>query len=115
MADLVKITIDDVQYEVPAGANLVDACKTLGTDIPVFCYHPKLGHDGNCRMCLVELATPRKNPQTGEQELAWFPTLQTACTQRTSEGMTIRTLTDKVTSGRKEILEFLLSSHPLDC
>ena len=115
MANTVKITIDDVQYEVPAGMNLVDAAKTLGTDIPVFCYHPKLGHVGNCRMCLVELATPRKNPQTGEIELAWFPTLQTACTQRTSEGMTIRTLSDKVTSGRKEVLEFLLSSHPLDC
>jgi NADH-quinone oxidoreductase subunit G len=115
MANTVKITIDDSQYEVPAGMNLVDAAKTLGTDIPVFCYHPKLGHDGNCRMCLVELATPRKNPKSGEMELAWFPTLQTACTQRTSDGMTIRTLSDTVTTGRKEILEFLLSSHPLDC
>jgi NADH-quinone oxidoreductase subunit G len=115
MPQTVKITIDDVQYEVPAGANLVDALKHQGIDVPVFCYHPKLGHDGNCRMCLVELATPRKNPQSGEMELAWFPTLQTACTQRTSEGMTIRTLSEKVTDGRKEILEFLLSSHPLDC
>ncbi len=115
MADMVKITIDDVEYEVPARMNLVDACKHLGTDIPVFCYHPKLGHDGNCRMCLIELATPRKNPQTGEMELAWFPTLQTACTQTTSDGMAIRTLSPKVVDGRKEILEFLLSSHPLDC
>lgn len=96
--------------------NLVDACKRYaGIDIPVFCYHPKLGHDGNCRMCLVELATPRKNAQTGEMELAWFPTLQTACTQRVSDGMAIRTLSRMVQDGRREILEFLLSSHPLDC
>ncbi len=115
MADTVKITIDDIEYEVPANMNLVDAAKQCGTDIPVFCYHPKLGHDGNCRMCLIELGTPRKNRDTGEMELAWFPTLQTACTQRTSEGMAIRTTTDKVTNGRREILEFLLSSHPLDC
>jgi NADH-quinone oxidoreductase subunit G len=112
----VKLIIDDVEYDVPKGANLVDAAKRYaGIDIPVFCYHPKLGHDGNCRMCLVELATPRKNAQSGEMELAWFPTLQTACTQYISDGMAIRTVTDKVVDGRREILEFLLSSHPLDC
>src|SRR5574341_555728 len=116
MADLVKLIIDDVEYQVPAGENLVDACKRYaGIDIPVFCYHPKLGYDGNCRMCLVELATPRKNAQTGAMELAWFPTLQTACTQRVSDGMAIRTLSKLVQDGRREILEFLLSSHPLDC
>ena len=116
MADLVKLIIDDTEYEVPKGMNLVDAAKHYaGVDIPVFCYHPKLGHDGNCRMCLIELATPRPNRETGEMELAWFPTLQTACTQSVSDGMAIRTVTDKVTNGRREILEFLLSSHPLDC
>ncbi len=115
MTDIVKITIDDIEYEVPAGMNLVDAAKRCGVDIPVFCYHPKLGHDGNCRMCLVELATPRQNRDTGQMELAWLPTLQTACTQRTSEGLAIRTRSPKVIDGRREILEFLLSSHPLDC
>jgi len=114
--ETVKLTIDDVEYNVPKGMNLVDAAKRYaGVDIPVFCYHPKLGHDGNCRMCLVELATPRKNAQTGEMELAWFPTLQTACTNYVSDGMAIRTVTEKVEDGRREILEFLLSSHPLDC
>lgn len=115
MADTVKITIDDVEYEVPAGMNLIDAAKQCGVDIPVFCYHPKLGHDGNCRMCLVELGLPRKNRETGEMELGWFPTLQTACTQKTSTGMAIRTTSEKVIDGRRAILEFLLSSHPLDC
>ncbi len=115
MADTVKITIDDIEYEVPAGMNLVDAARLCGVDIPVFCYHPKLGHDGNCRMCLVELALPRKNRETGEMELAWFPKLETACTQKTTEGMAIRTKTDRVTDARRAVLEFLLSSHPLDC
>src|SRR5574341_1568965 len=116
MTDSVKLTIDDATYEVPARMNLVDAAKRYaGIDIPVFCYHPKLGHDGNCRMCLIELATPRKNPQTGQMELAWFPTLQTACTQYVTDGMAVRTTSLKVIDGRREILEFLLSSHPLDC
>ena len=67
MTKLVKLTIDDIEYDVPEGMNLVDAAKQYaGVDIPVFCYHPKLGHDGNCRMCLVELGTPRPNRETGE-------------------------------------------------
>jgi NADH-quinone oxidoreductase subunit G len=115
MSDTVTITIDDQEYQVPAGMNLVDAAKSVGIDIPVFCYHPKLGHDGNCRMCLIELGLPRANRETGEMELAWFPTLQTACTQTVCEGMAVRTTSQKVLDGRREILEFLLSSHPLDC
>jgi NADH-quinone oxidoreductase subunit G len=88
MSDTVKITVDDVEYEVPAGMPLVDAVKQYaGIDIPVFCYHPKLGHDGNCRMCLIELGAPRKNRETGEMELAWYPKLETACTQKTFDGM----------------------------
>ncbi|NDJ53439.1 MAG: molybdopterin-dependent oxidoreductase, partial [Chloroflexi bacterium] len=114
--ELVTLTVDGVEYQVPKGMNLVDAAKRYAdNDIPVFCYHPKLGHAGNCRMCLVELGTPRRNRQTGEMELAWFPSPQTACTQYVSEGMHIKTTTDKVVDGRREILEFLLSSHPLDC
>lgn len=115
MTDTVTITIDDQAFEVPGGMNLIDAAKQCGVDIPVFCYHPKLGHDGNCRMCLVELGTPRKNRDTGEMELAWFPNLVTACTQTVVEGMAVRTTTERVKESRKEILELLLSSHPLDC
>ena len=114
--NFVTLTIDDTDYEVPAGMNLVDAVKQYADkDIPVFCYHPKLGHDGNCRMCLVELGSPRPNRETGDMELAWFPTPQTACTQYVTDGMAIRTTTETVTESRKDILEFLLSSHPLDC
>ncbi|GAB4472151.1 MAG: NADH-quinone oxidoreductase subunit NuoG [Anaerolineae bacterium] len=112
---LVRLIIDDVEYQVPEGMNLVDAAKLCGNDIPVFCYHPKLGHAANCRMCLVELGTPRPNRETGEMELAWFPGLVTACNQYVTDGMAIRTTTKRVEDGRREILEFLLSSHPLDC
>jgi NADH-quinone oxidoreductase subunit G len=115
MADLVTLIIDDTEYQVPAGMNLVDAAKHCGVDIPVFCYHPKLGHDGNCRMCLVELGTPRRNRETGEVALAWFPGVQTACTQTVVDGMAIRTTSETVIDARREILEFILSSHPLDC
>jgi NADH-quinone oxidoreductase subunit G len=115
MADLVTLTIDDVEYEVPAGMNLIDAAKQCGVDIPVFCYHPKLGYDGNCRMCLIELGTPRRNRETGEVALAWFPGVHTACTQTVVDGMAIRTTSETVQNARREILEFLLSSHPLDC
>lgn len=112
---LVKLTIDGVDYEVPENMNLVDAAKLCGVDIPVFCYHPKLGHDANCRMCLVEMATMRPNRESGDMELAWWPGLQTACNQTVSAGMAIKTTSETVQTGQKEILELLLSSHPLDC
>ncbi len=123
MADSVTLTIDDHAYQVPKGMNLVDAAKQLGVDIPVFCYHPKLHAVGMCRMCLVELGSFVKNRETGESELdehgeplvRWFPKLQTACTQTVSDGMVVRTTTQKVVEGRDGILEFLLTSHPLDC
>jgi NADH-quinone oxidoreductase subunit G len=123
MAELVTFYIDGRAYQVPKGTNLVDAAKMHGIDIPVFCYHPKLNPVGMCRMCLVELGNVSVNRETGEQELdengqpviRWIPRLQTACTQNVVEGLAVRTTTDKVTAGRNSILEFLLTSHPLDC
>jgi NADH-quinone oxidoreductase subunit G len=113
---MVTVVIDDEEYQMPEGMNLVDAAKAYAdNDIPVFCYHPKLGNAGNCRMCLVELGSPRPNRETGDMELAWFPTLQTACTHHVSDGLHLRTTSKWVQDGRREILEFLLSSHPLDC
>ncbi len=123
MADSVKIVIDEVEYEVPAGLNLVDAAKRFGNDIPVFCYHPKLDPVGMCRMCLVEIGTIQKDRATGEvlldeqgkPQVRWFPKLQTACTFTTSDGLVIRTDTPQVDEARESVLEFLLTSHPLDC
>ena len=123
MAELVTFYIDGQAYQVPKGTNLVDAAKMQGIDIPVFCYHPKLKPVGMCRMCLVELGALSVNRETGEVErdeegqpkIRWAPRLQTACTQNVTEGLTVRTTTDLVARGRDSILEFLLTSHPLDC
>jgi NADH-quinone oxidoreductase subunit G len=123
MAGTVKIIIDDREYDVPAGANLVDAARIVGNDIPVFCYHPKMAPVGMCRMCLVEMGTIQKDRATGEvlkddkgnPQVRWFPKLQTACTTNVSDGLVIRTNTEQVDQARENVLEFLLTSHPLDC
>ncbi len=123
MANTVKIIIDDKEYEVPAGSNLVDAAKIIGNDIPVFCYHPKMSPVGMCRMCLIELGSVEKDRATGEvmlddagnAKVRWFPKLQTACTQVVSDGMVVRTNTKQVDDARQNVVEFLLTSHPLDC
>ena len=124
MSDTVTINIDGKDYEVAAGSNLVDAAKWhAGNDIPVFCYHPKMEPVGMCRMCLVELGTPARDRATGEvmlnddgsPQIRYFPKLQTACTTTVSDGMHIKTNTQEVIDARNDVLEFLLSSHPLDC
>ncbi len=123
MANTVKIIVNDVEHDVPAGANLVDAARLIGEDIPVFCYHPKMDPVGMCRMCLVEQGAVMKDRATGEVQLddngnpqiRWFPKLQTACTATVSDGMVIKTNTEQVDQARENVLEFLLTSHPLDC
>jgi NADH-quinone oxidoreductase subunit G len=123
MAKLVKLTIDEVQVEVPEGTLIVDAAKKFGIDIPVFCYHPKMEPVGMCRMCLVEIGRPMLDRSTGEfvreqdgsLKLQVGPKLETACTTPVTEGMVVIGTSDKVKAGREDILEFLLTSHPLDC
>ncbi len=123
MSKIITIYVDDRPIEVPEGMNLVDACKLHGVNIPVFCYHPKLKPVGMCRMCLVELGAEQRDRATGQVVLGedgkpvvrWMPKLQTACTSVTGAGMYVRTLTDMVKRGRKDIIEFILTSHPLDC
>ncbi|MCW5879922.1 MAG: NADH-quinone oxidoreductase subunit NuoG [Anaerolineae bacterium] len=122
-SNLVHVTIDGHQLAVPAGTLVVEAAKLIGNDIPVFCYHPKLDPVGMCRMCLVEIGTPKMDPATrqpmldenGQPIIAMMPKPQTACTQPVSEGMVVKTTTDAVADARRSILEFLLTSHPLDC
>jgi NADH-quinone oxidoreductase subunit G len=123
MAKLINLIIDDQPVTVPAGTLVVDAAKQIGNDIPVFCYHPKMEPVGMCRMCLVEIGRPIIDRATGEfltnedgtPRIQFGPKLDTACTTPVSEGMVVRTSTPKVVGARREILEFLLTSHPLDC
>ncbi|MBP1467279.1 NADH-quinone oxidoreductase subunit NuoG [Candidatus Chloroploca sp. M-50] len=122
MAD-VTITVNGVTFRVPAGTNVVDAARIGGISIPVFCYHPRMKPVGMCRMCLVQVGTPRLDPATrqpmlgedGRPVIAMMPKLQTGCTTPVSEGMVINTESDEVQFAQKGVLEFLLTSHPLDC
>ena len=123
MANMINLMIDDIPVSVPVGTLVVDAAKMIGNDIPVFCYHPKMEPVGMCRMCLVEIGRPVVDRATGQAQLnedgtpkiQYGPKMETACTTPVSEGMIVRTSSEKVIDGRNEILEFLLTSHPLDC
>lgn len=100
-SNLVTITIDGQVTQVPKGMILVDAAKTIGVDIPIFCYHSKMRPVGACRMCMVQIAPANR--------------LTTACTTPVADGMVVTTNSDLVRQGRTSVLEFLLLNHPLDC
>jgi NADH-quinone oxidoreductase subunit G len=120
---MVNLTIDGKTVSAPEGTLIVNAARQVGIDIPVFCYHPKMEPVGMCRMCLVEVGRPVIDRTTGEpvkeadgsNKLQFGPKLETACTTPISEGMVVLGMTDKAKAGRQDILEFLLTSHPLDC
>lgn len=120
---LVTLTIDGISVSVPKGTLIVDAAKKVGIEIPVFCYHPKFESVGMCRMCLVEIGRPSKDRATGElilddngQPMINFgPNLETSCTTPVGEGWVVRVNSERAREGRKQILEYLLTSHPLDC
>ncbi len=101
MSEKVKIKINGKEFEVQKGLTVLEAAKSVGIDIPHFCYHKNLEAVGTCRMCLVEIAG--------------IPKLQTSCTTIVQDGMEVLTESDKVKEARKEVLEFLLSEHPTDC
>ncbi len=103
MSDMVKVTIDGKEVEVRAGEMLIKAAQDNGTYIPRFCWHPRMTPVGMCRMCLVEIQTPRG------------PMMITACTNPVSEGMVVDTKNDTIKKAQEGVLEFLLANHPLDC
>jgi len=123
MADQVTLTIDGVEVSVPTGTLIVEAAKKIENEIPVFCYHAKMDSVGMCRMCLVEVGTPAINRETREPELdengnpiiRFFPKPMTACTTPVSQGMVVKVDSEAALDDRKAVLEFLLTSHPLDC
>src|SRR5687767_5661251 len=122
MSKQVTLTIDGKQVTVPDGTLVVDAAKMAGIDIPVFCHHPKLEPVGMCRMCLVEVGRPIRDRATGQfvmengaPKIQFMPKLETACTNKVEEGMVVLTQTAKAKDGQRGTVEFLLTSHPLDC
>ncbi|PYV54041.1 MAG: NADH-quinone oxidoreductase [Acidobacteria bacterium] len=97
----VNITIDGKKVTAPAGTLLIEACKSVGIEVPSFCYYPNLSLQGACRMCLVKIEK--------------MPKLQTACTTVITEGMAVSTDTPEIHQARKGMVELLLGNHPLDC
>ena len=100
MAD-VNLTVDGKKVTAPAGTLLIEACKSVGIEVPSFCYYPNLSLQGACRMCLVKVEK--------------MPKLQTACTTVIGEGMVVTTDSDEIRQARKGMVELLLGNHPLDC
>jgi NADH-quinone oxidoreductase subunit G len=100
MAD-VNLTVDGKKLTAPAGTLLIEACKSVGIEVPSFCYYPGLSLQGACRMCVVKIER--------------MPKLQTACTTVISEGMVVTTDSEEVRQARKAMVELLLGNHPLDC
>ena len=119
---MVNVHVDGVWKQFPKGTRVIEACKQAGKLIPHYCYHPKLTSPGNCRMCLIEMGTPKMTPDRkpvlgadGKPEIGWIPRPQISCAQDVSEGMGIRTDSPMVQECRKGVMEFLLINHPLDC
>ena len=101
MSDLVRLTIEGREVEVPKGTNLLEAAKLAGVFVPHYCYHPSLPVAGVCRMCLVEVE-------------GW-PKLAAACATPVAAGMVAKVSSPMAKAGRQGVLEFLLINHPLDC
>ena len=97
----IAFTLDGQQVTTAPGTLVIEAAKTQGIEVPSFCYYPGLSLQAACRMCLVEVEK--------------MPKLQTACTLVATDGMVVKTDTEQVHNARKDMIEFLLSNHPLDC
>ncbi|HOP08087.1 MAG TPA: NADH-quinone oxidoreductase subunit NuoG [candidate division Zixibacteria bacterium] len=97
----VTLTIDDRTVTVPKGTTVLEAARGVGIHIPTFCWHPKLKPAGSCRMCYVEIEK--------------WPKLAVSCATDATDGMVVHTNSDLVLRGRRAVLEFLLTNHPLDC
>ena len=122
MSTMVKVTIDGRTVEVPAGTLVTDAARAAEVHVPIFCSHSKLPPLGACRICVVEVGTPKLGADRkpvigadGNPEIAWMPKVQTGCTTPVTDGMHVRTASATATKARKGVMEFLLVNHPLDC
>ena len=96
-----KLTIDGQTYEAEKGKTIIQVADDVGIQIPRYCYHPDIGIEGSCRMCLVEAKG--------------FPKLMPACATPITEGMEVRTTTERVHEAIRYAMEFLLLHHPIDC
>ena len=120
---MVNVQIDGVWRQFPKGTRIIEACRSVGSIVPHYCYHPKLTAPGNCRMCLVQTGMPPRpapgqEPQrdeNGYEPIGWMPRPVIACANTIAENMGIRTSGELVEKCREGVMEFLLINHPLDC
>src|SRR2546421_4020109 len=99
--DSVTLTIDGQQVTAAKGKTVLQAAIEHGISVPYYCYHPGIGIDGSCRVCVVKIEK--------------MPKLQTSCSTVCGEGMVVHTRTPDVVEARAGVFEFLLINHPLDC
>ncbi|MGY1457806.1 NADH-quinone oxidoreductase subunit NuoG [Luteimonas sp. A534] len=99
--DHVTVFIDGVEMAAPKGSMIIQAADKAGIPIPRFCYHDKLAIAANCRMCLVEVEKMGKPAP--------------ACATPVMDGMRVSTRSDKALKSQRNVMEFLLINHPLDC
>jgi NADH-quinone oxidoreductase subunit G len=99
--ETVTLTIDGQQVTVDKGKTVLQAAIEAGISVPYYCYHPGLGVDGSCRVCVVKIEKMAK--------------LQTSCSSACTDGMVVHTRDAEVVQARAGIFEFLLVNHPLDC
>ncbi|HEY6361333.1 MAG TPA: molybdopterin-dependent oxidoreductase [Vicinamibacterales bacterium] len=99
--ETVSLSIDGRQITVEKGKTVLQAAIEAGISVPYYCYHPGLGIDGSCRVCVVKIEK--------------MPKLQTSCSTVCTDGMVISTRDPETVQARAGVLEFLLVNHPLDC
>ena len=99
--ETVTLTIDGQPVTVEKGTTVLQAAIENGVALPYYCYHPGIGVDGSCRVCIVKIEK--------------MPKLQTSCSTTCAEGMVVSTRTPEVVQARAGVFEFLLVNHPLDC
>ena len=98
---MIEIELDGAKVSVKEGSMVMHAADAAGVTIPHFCYHKKLSIAANCRMCLVEIEkAPKPMP---------------ACATPVTQGMVVRTKSERAIKAQKSVMEFLLINHPLDC
>ena len=99
--ETVTLTIDGQPVTVEKGKTVLQAAIENGVPLPYYCYHPGIGVDGSCRVCIVKIEK--------------MPKLQTSCSTMCADGMVVSTRDAETTAARAGVLEFLLVNHPLDC
>src|SRR5690606_29697476 len=96
-----NIIINGIQYDVEKNISVLEACRRAGIDIPTLCHDDRLNPSSACRLCLVEIEGSKK--------------LVTSCSTMVKENMIIHTHSDKVMQARREVLDLLVSNHPMEC